>query len=204
MINNNVEVKTTILSKPEDLVIPNKIQIDEDIALNNIKTIGKDELLNGISKLLDKKVELFLGFEGSPYEVTETILYKAIDNNQYAYYAVYDKEDFSGIFYLYNIKCQYKKANISFGLAPKKRGRVLNLDRICILITKLFEIGFNRLSFEIEDTNKDSLLIAKHLQIIGFMYEGKLQDNYGFGIHSNVYTLLRRNYKSIKKEQRQR
>lgn len=62
------------------------------------------------------------------------------------------------------------------------------------VIEILFEVGFNRLGLEIEDTNEKSLKLAKHLERLGFKYEGKLRDNYGENINSNVWSLLKREY----------
>ena len=50
---------------------------------------------------------------------------------------------------------------------------------------------------EIEDTNVTMLKLAKHLEKIGFKYEGKLRDNYGIDINSNVWSLLKREYNNF-------
>ena len=65
------------------------------------------------------------------------------------------------------------------------------------VIKTLFDIGFNRLGLEIEDTNVTMLKLAKHLEKIGFKYEGKLRDNYGIDINSNVWSLLKREYNNF-------
>ena len=62
------------------------------------------------------------------------------------------------------------------------------------VLKALFEAGFNRLGLEIEDTNITMLKLVKHLEKIGFKYEGKLRDNYGIDINSNVWSLLKREY----------
>ena len=41
------------------------------------------------------------------------------------------------------------------------------------------------------------LKLAKHLEKIGFKYEGKLRDNYGIDINSNVWSLLKREYNNF-------
>ena len=74
------------------------------------------------------------------------------------------------------------------------RGHILSLDMVKSLLENLFSMGFNRLGLEIEDTNVKSLKLAKHLEQIGFQYEGKLRDNYGENINSHVWSLLKREY----------
>ena len=65
------------------------------------------------------------------------------------------------------------------------------------VIKTLFDVGFNRFGLEIEDTNITMLKLAKHLEKIGFKYEGKLRDNYGIDINSNVWSLLKREYNNF-------
>lgn len=165
--------------------------IDENIKFVNCLHIDKVTLAKEINKLLDDKVVSYLGFDGTADQVVEKILNKAKTMDSYLYYLIYCKNTFVGIFYLYDIKKKYSRANITLALVPNKRGFMLSLSRINALIKFLFEIGFNRLGMEIEDDNEASLKLAKHLDLIGFKYEGKLRDNYGIGIHSNVYSLLK-------------
>ena len=110
------------------------------------------------------------------------------------YYRLYKENEFIGIFYLYQIHYKYHRANLSLGLIPQKRGYTLSLDKIKTIIFKLFDLGFIRLAMEIEDTNEKSLKVARHLEQIGFVYEGKLRNNYGVNINSNVWSIIKKDF----------
>ena len=110
------------------------------------------------------------------------------------YYSIYRENEFIGWFYLYDINQKYKRANLSLGIKENLRGHILSLKAINTIIENLFESGFNRLGLEIEDTNQTMLKLVKHMEKIGFKYEGKLRDNYGLNINSNVWSLLKREY----------
>jgi len=174
---------------------PSLIELDNDILLKKvIYNIDKNNLKNILQELLDVKIELFLGMNS---DINKEIIYmyNNIEKKSHVYYAIYKQNSFVGLFYLYDIMENFKRANLSLGFIQKKRGFVLTKTRIKTLLNKLFDLGFIRLGLEIEDTNADSLLLIKKLEKIGFKYEGKLRDNYGENINSNIWSILKRDFK---------
>ena len=174
--------------------ILNQIVITDNIKLIRIKQDFDEEKLKvHLKKLKDKEIEDYLGFSENIEEEIEDIKGK-IERKTNIYYAIYKQDEFIGWFYLYDIKERYRRANLSLGIQKDMRGHILSLDMVKSLIENLFSMGFNRLGLEIEDTNIKSLKLAKHLEQIGFQYEGKLRDNYGENINSHVWSLLKREY----------
>lgn len=175
-----------------------EIKLTDKIVLKKIEEkTDKERLKQELIILKDKQVELFLGFDENVEKELTVILEKIKQQDHYVYYTIYEGKEFVGIFYLYDIKLPYHRANISLGIIPEKRGHILSMNLIQILIEELFENGLIRLGMEIEDTNEQSLKLAKHLEKIGFQYEGKLRDNYGEGINSNIWSLLKKEYSPI-------
>ncbi len=174
--------------------ILNQIVITDNIKLIRIKQdFDEEELKTNLKKLKDKEIEDYLGFSKNIEEEIKEIKEK-MKKKTNIYYAIYKQHQFIGWFYLYDIKETYKRANLSLGIQKDMRGHILSLDMVKSLIENLFSMGFNRLGLEIEDTNIKSLKLAKHLEQIGFQYEGKLRDNYGENINSHVWSLLKREY----------
>lgn len=171
-----------------------KIIVDDKISMVKLnRNYNKTELERNLKLLNDKAVQDYLGFDENIDKELEHINLK-LERGDNIYYSIYKNGEFIGWFYLYDIKKGYKRANISLGLTNKKRGHILSLTMIRRVIEELFNMGYNRLGIEIEDTNEESLRMMKHLEKIGFKYEGKLRDNYGIGINSNVWSLLSRDY----------
>ena len=174
--------------------ILNQIVITDNIKLIRIEQdFDEENLKEDLKKLKDKEIEDYLGFSKNIEEEIEDIKRK-IEKKTNIYYAIYKQNQFIGWFYLYDIKEKYKRANLSLGILKDIRGHIISLEMVKCLIENVFSMGFNRLGLEIEDTNIKSLKLAKHLEQIGFQYEGKLRDNYGENINSNVWSLLRRDY----------
>lgn len=175
-----------------------EIKLTDTIQLKKIEEQTDKEILKReLGILKDKQIELFLGFDEEIEKEIEIILKKIKDDKSYVYYMIYEKGEFVGIFYLYDMKPEYHRANISLGIVPEKRGHILSIKIVEELIKELFQAGLIRIGVEIEDTNEKSLKMIKHLEKIGFQYEGKLRDNYGEGIHSNIWSLLKKEFKQI-------
>lgn len=180
--------------------LPEKIQLNEKTILEKVTNqINQNQLRENIEKLKDKNVEDFLGFD-KKVENELTFMYQEIEKGNSVYYLIYQEQTFIGIFYIYEVKPKYKRANMSLGIIPDKRGHILTLKVIQSLLNQLFECGFQRLAIEIEDANDASLRMIKHLEKIGFVYEGKLRDNYGENIHSNIWSILKRDFHKQEKE----
>lgn len=177
---------------------PKELAINEKIKMRKIeKNIELEKLQKELALLNDVAIQDYLGFQKDNQKEAQHII-KNIEKGKNIYYFLYQEQKLIGIFYLYDIKEEYQRANLSLGLIEAKRGHVLSMKMVRTLIEWLFSIGYNRLGLEIEDTNKESLKLAKHLEKIGFQYEGKLRDNYGININSNVWALLKRDYQKEK------
>lgn len=175
--------------------IPFQILINEKIKMIKLdEKFDKNELIMNLKNINDKAIQDYLGFDEDIKKEVEEIKQKILKKKN-IYYSIYRENEFIGWFYLYDINEKYKRANLSLGIKADFRGHILSLEMINKVIEILFEAGFNRLGLEIEDTNTKMLKLVKHLENIGFQYEGKLRDNYGININSNVWSLLKRDYK---------
>ena len=178
------------------IIFPKTIKIEENIEMIKIdKDIDVAKLRSNLFILYDQEAISFLGFENDIDKEIVDMLHKINNTDRYVYYSIYKDSGFIGIFYLYDVNHKNQRANISLGIIPSKRGYVLSIDRMKTLLFELFNLGFIRLAMEIEDTNEKSLRLANHMQNIGFVYEGKLRDNYGININSNVWSILKREFR---------
>ena len=174
-----------------------EIIVDEKIKLIKIeKDFNQEELIENLEDINDKSIQDFLGMDKNINKEIEKIKEKILKKKN-IYYSVYRKSEFIGWFYLYDIHEKYKRANLSLGIKKDLRGHILSFNMIDKVLKTLFDVGFNRLGLEIEDTNITMLKLAKHLEKMGFKYEGKLRDNYGIDINSNVWSLLKREYNNF-------
>ena len=177
--------------------MPHEIIVDEKIKLIKIeKDFNQKELIENLEDINDKLIQDFLGMDKNINKEIEEIKEKILKKKN-IYYSIYRKSEFIGWFYLYDINEKYKRANLSLGIKKDLREHILSFNMIDKVVKTLFDVGFNRLGLEIEDTNITMLKLAKHLEKIGFKYEGKLRDNYGIDINSNVWSLLKREYSNF-------
>lgn len=141
-------------------------------------------------KHIDVDFVNYLGFNVDCLTDFNLFKQEILRNDSHEVYLVYKGTEIVGLVYMYGTHLKYKRCNLGIGLSTAYRGTGLGKEIIedftSFIVSKY---DFTRIGVEIEDSNIASLRMINGLS--DFKYEGKLLNNYGVGIHSNVYAMVR-------------